>query len=223
MEAVRRAFGAIAGSTRRQPAWPNFAELLGSAAWNRLPAAVRERFPAVHSADEYIEYVGTMNEVHATTLGRIVAWLTSVFGTPVATNVGSNVRTVVRVYPNAKVKGIVWERIYHFAGRSAVTVRSTKRLDRDGGMIEALGRGLRMRLRVSEHNGTLRFTSTGYYLECLGIRMPLPRWLPPGTTHVIHTDEGGGRFRFTMYTEHPWFGRMFFQEGEFSDAQERLQ
>ena len=76
-----------------------------------------------------------------------------------------------------------------------------------------------MVLTLTEENGTLRFTSTGYSLEVFGISVRLPRWFPPGITHVIHTDEGGGRFRFTMYTEHPWFGQMFFQEGRFSEEE----
>ena len=218
MIAVRRddpgpAAAAPAGRPRR---YPDFARLLGPAAWSRLPAAVRARFPSVHGGNTTVCYTGTMRCVRASLAGRLLAVIAKVFDTPVATRTGDNVLTVVRVYPAPAVKGIVWERIYHFAGHAPVTVRSTKCLDGAGRLIESLGFGLRMKLELTERNGTLRFTSTGYYIELPWGELPLPCWLPPGTTHVIHTDEGAGRFRFTLYTEHAWFGRMFFQEGIFA-------
>lgn len=195
--------------------YPNFARLLGTAAWARLPAVVRDRFPATHRADEVVHYAGTMNRVEATIWGRLFAQLARVFDTPVAPWTGDRVETRVRVYPRPQVRGVVWERIYLFPGRAPVTVRSTKRLDGNGQLVESLGCGLRMKLSLSEEGGSLRFTSTGYYFRILGMTVPLPRWFPPGITHVIHKDEGAGRFRFTMFTVHPWFGTMFYQEGVF--------
>lgn len=195
--------------------YPNFARLLGAAAWGRLPAAVRARFPSVHRKDAEARYVGTMQRVEASAFGYLLAQISRIFDTPVAPYTGNEIETVVRVYPCSNANGVVWERIYYFGGRAPVTVRSTKCLDGDGRLIESLGRGLRMRLCVSEEDGSLRFTSTGYHWEFLGVSVPLPRWFPPGTTYVIHKDEGNGRFRFTMYTKHPWFGVMYFQEGVF--------
>jgi hypothetical protein len=212
---------AVRRGTARSSRYPNFARLLGADAWARLPEAVRARFADAHTASEPVIYAGTMHRVQATRLGRLVAWLARFLGTPVAPFIGERVRTIVRVYPSSRVQGIVWERIYHFRGRAPTTVRSTKCLDRNGRLVEALGRGLRMRLTLSEDNGTLKFTSTGYCFELAGLSLPLPRWFPPGTTHVVHTDEGDGQFRFTMSTEHPWFGRMFFQEGTFAVMEKR--
>jgi len=199
--------------------YPNFARMLGASAWARLPAAVRARFPAVHGAEERVCYRGTMQCVRASALGRVLAWIAKLFETPVAPYTGTEVPTEVMVYPKPEVNGVVWERVYHFPGRAPVTVRSTKCLDGAGRLIESLGRGLRMKLTLGEENGSLRFTSTGYYLELLGVTVHLPDWFPPGVTHVIHTDQGDGRFRFTMYTEHPWFGAMFFQEGIFTSRE----
>ena len=203
-----------AGSDRR-PAYPSFERLLGPSAWARVPAAVRARFSGVHAQGSVTRYVGTMRRVEASAFGYLFAQISRLFDTPVAPHTGNEIEAVVNVYPSPDARGVVWERIYHFRGRAPVTVRSTKCLDRDGRLIESLGRGLRMRLSISEEAGVLKFTSTGYYLELFGMSVSLPRWFPPGTTYVVHKDEGGGRFRFTMYTKHPWLGAMYFQEGTF--------
>ena len=50
------------------------------------------------------------------------------------------------------------------------------------------------------------------------IKIPLPSWLSPGTTHVEHADESQGWFRFTMTVTHPLFGEVFYQTGRFRAA-----
>ena len=56
-------------------------EVLGAAAWNRLPEAVRERFADTTAA---ATYAGAFEVVRASALGRVFAWLGTLFGTPVA-------------------------------------------------------------------------------------------------------------------------------------------
>jgi hypothetical protein len=81
-----------------------------------------------------------------------------------------------------------------------------------------------MPLRVHEHRGSLHFVSLGYYFDFgtlksgRRIRIPLPRWLSPGRTHVEHHDEANGWFRFTMTVSHPLFGELFYQTGLFHAA-----
>ena len=52
------------------------------------------------------------------------------------------------------------------------------------------------------------------------LKIPLPAWLSPGTTHVEHADESNGWFRFTMTVTHPLFGEVFYQTGRFRAARE---
>ena len=77
-----------------------------------------------------------------------------------------------------------------------------------------------MPLNMYERGGVLHFVSCGYYFD-LGrgngqcVKVPLSKWLSPGTTHVEHHDEPNGWFRFTMSVTHPIFGKMFYQTGRF--------
>ena len=52
------------------------------------------------------------------------------------------------------------------------------------------------------------------------LKIPLPLWLSPGTTHVEHADEADGWFRFTMTVRHPFFGEIFYQTGRFRAAKD---
>ena len=194
---------------------PNFRALLGAAAWRRLPAAVRKRFAHDHAHARVITYRGRM-VVKATVFGRCLAWACQLIGTPVAPYVHDDVPVVVRVFDKPNRGGTVWERRYDFPGRAPVVVSSTKQIEDDGTLVEALSAGLRMRLQVFERDGALHFLSTGYFFQIGRLRIVLPNWLPPGATHVVHEDHGGGRFLFTMHTAQPGDDATYFQSGLFS-------
>jgi Domain of unknown function (DUF4166) len=195
---------------------PDFVELLGRDAWQRLPAAVRARFAPHDLARPYeVLYEGRMH-VRASWLGRCLARLCRLMGTPVAPFVHENVPVSVKVFDNATRTGTVWERCYHFPGRDPVTVSSTKQVEADGTLVEALGAGLRMRLRVFEHRGELHFLSTGYYFQLGELCIDLPAWMLPGPTLVTHADLGDGTFLFTMHTAHRRWGDMYEQGGRFA-------
>lgn len=192
---------------------PDFRTLLGPAAWAQLPAAVQARF-LPHAAE--VVYAGDMR-VEASPVGWLMAQACRLIGRPLATATGDRVPVSVRVW--AEPRGaLVWDRTYAFAGRRPETVRSRKKADRRG-LVEVVRCGLGMRLALSVEDGALHFRSRGYFMELLGIRLPFPSLATPGRAHVVHRDEGGGRFRFTLDFDHPWFGRTIFQDGVFSDPE----
>ncbi len=196
-------------------------DVLGVAAWERLPAAVRVRFGEPVLATDY---VGTFDVVRASVFGRMIAWLCQAIGTPVAPHTGRNVPAIIHVGPVER--GASWRREYQWPNGVKCLVRSTKVIGPDGGLVEELPAGLRMPLAVYEERGVLHFVSKGYYFE-LGFRrwgawrprIPLPSWLSPGTTHVEHADEADGWFRFTMTVSHALFGEVFYQTGRFHAAE----
>lgn len=190
-------------------------EVLGAAAWNRLPEAVRARFG---DAAASFTYAGAFEIVRASWLGRLFAWLGVLFGTPVAPRCGNDVAARVLVRPDAQ--GVVWTRVYEWPGGGAHHVRSTKVVD-GAGLVEKLPARLCMPLHVYEEGRVLHFESRGYYFDLgFGLRLPLPAFFSPGVTHVEHVDLGHGWFRFTMIVTHPWFGEMFFQTGRFCETEE---
>jgi hypothetical protein len=195
--------------------------VLGEQAWRRLSAAVRARFgEPVRTVDD----VGEFDVVRASRLGRCLALICVLIGTPVVPRTGVHVPAIVHVGPTAE--GVAWNREYRWPAGAACLVRSTKVIEADGTLVERLPARLCMPLDVYERSGALHFVSRGYYFDCgrrrsgRTIRLRLPRWLSPGTTHVEHRDVADGWFRFTMTVSHPVFGELFYQTGRFHSAGE---
>jgi hypothetical protein len=195
--------------------------VLSRAAWARLPEAVRIRFAEQSVA---VDYVGEFDVVRASWLGRVVALVCQLLGTPVVPRTGLHVPAIVHVGPTEG--GVAWNREYRWPNARACLVRSTKTIDAHGGLVERLPARLCMPLDVFERGGILHFVSRGYYFD-LGrrpdgrrIKVWLPQLLSPGITHVEHLDQPAGWFRFTMTVTHPVFGEMFYQTGRFRSAGE---
>lgn len=198
---------------------PDFRQLLGEAAWMRLVPAVRARFAHVAGAAARADYAGRMERVERSFIGYLVAQACRLLGTPLAPWGGRDVDVDVRVFEDRRLNGVVWERIYHFAGRPPLAVRSTKVFTAAFGLLECVEGNLGMRLRVHEEEGALHFVSTSYFFR-LGKRLvTLPLLITPGRAHVVHRDEGGGWFRFTLSIDHPLLGRTFFQDGLFRERE----
>ncbi len=191
---------------------PDFRAILGERAWGQLPAAVQARF--VQHLSRTV-YPGSM-QVRASWLGLALAQLCRLIGTPLAPFTAEDVAVTVEVYPD-RTGALVWDRRYAFQGRKPVLVTSRKAMDRTHGLVEVVRCGVGMALRLTVEDGALHFRSRRYFLALGPARLPLPLLLTPGEAHVVHADEGGGLFRFTMTFTHPWFGRLYFQTGLFRD------
>ena len=207
--------------------------LLGDLAWQGLPPTVRARFD---EPTPRVDYIGEFDIVRASLVGRVIAWLCQAIGTPIVPRTGVRVPAIIHVGPVDR--GASWLREYQWPRGRTCQVHSTKVIGPNGTLTEELPAGLRMPLSVYQHNGVLHFVSKGYYFEfslglspghrprgLLGsllhartIKIPLPAWLSPGTTHVEHADESKGWFRFTMTVTHPLFGEVFYQTGRFRAA-----
>jgi len=202
---------AIPAHSPATPAPLDLAALLGSAAWARLPLAVRRRFAAGHGA---ALYQGELS-LRCSRIGRLFAWASRLFQGPLTALQAHNLGATVRVAPDGQ-GGVVWERWIGGAAE-AVCVSSTKELDADGGLVERTVGGLGMALDIREEEGALVFQSRRYFLCWRGLHLPLPQWASPGVCRVSHQDLGDGRFRFSLSMTHPLWGETFHQTGVFAD------
>tara|TARA_B100001105_G_scaffold101356_1_gene81263 strand:- start:2287 stop:2949 length:663 start_codon:yes stop_codon:yes gene_type:complete len=190
----------------------DLATLLGPAAWQRLPAAVRRRFAAGHAP---ATYPGTLT-MRCSTIGRVFAAGAALLGSPLCGARASAVPATVQVQADG-CGGVSWTRRLQLPGRRSVQIRSTKALGPDGRLIERTDGGLGMALEVFEQHGALVFESRRYDWWLGRWRLPVPALLTPGTCRVTHEDLGQGRFRFTLEMRHAWWGRTFHQTGVFTD------
>lgn len=201
---------------------PVYRDILGDFAWSRLKPEVRQRFSVRPAAEQCVRYVGVMESVELSWMGWLFAQVCRLIGTPLAPFRGRNVPMRIELVQDKALNGVAWHRIYYFGRGHVFTVRSTKSKGSHGELIEHIGCGFSMRLKLSERGGNLVFTSTAYQLSIAGRTFQIPALLTPGITTVTHEQIVGDRFRFSLSVDHPVLGTTIFQDGEFySDVSER--
>lgn len=186
-------------------------------AWNALHPCICARFAQEPTPDGHIFYRGIMEKVECSRAGRLFAHLTRIIGNPLTPYEGRNVRMDVLLYKRQGKPGVYWQRTYYYAGRKPYTVTSVKRESAMGEMLECVGGGFGMVLKVSAEHGQLHFRSTRYFWQLGRLRIPLPHILGPGATHVVHEQLIGKLFRFTIAMQHPLLGKTFYQTGIFCE------
>ncbi len=195
-----------------------YRKILGESAWWRLPAGTRRRFSQKPPLGHTLRYHGVMSLVQRSRTGAFLAHLLRAIGTPLPPWPGRQVPVVIELQRDGS-GGILWSREYAFEGRRPLRIQSIKLPHGHDRLLEVVGAGVSMVLAVFERDGVLHFLSIAYFWRLGPFRIPIPTWLTPGRTHVLHQDDGQGRFRFIMRIQHPVLGLTFYQEGLFSEAE----
>jgi hypothetical protein len=200
--------------TAAVPRTPDFADLLGARAWARLHPDIRRRFGHSHATP--VIYRGRM-EVDRSWIGLGFALVARLFGRPLTALRGADFDAVVGVETDTG-GGLAWTRVLRDGeGRVRACVRSVKRMDDDGTLLECVDGGLGMVLAVREEAGALVFESLRYFLALGRLRLPIPPLITPGRCRVAHVAVGSGLFRFELDMTHPIWGHTFSQNGLFLD------
>jgi hypothetical protein len=199
-----------------------FRALVGEAGWARLPPAVQRRFSKRIAPGEAVVYAGEVIETRLSRAGRVLAFHARAIGSPLPLVDGMTGAAVVTVMENGRFGGQSWTRCYAQSGRTPQVIQSAKCFAGPTGLEEHVGHGVGMALQVSEEAGALAFRSVRFFLRVGRARVPVPRFLEPGAMEIVHRDEGGGRFLFTLVLRHPWLGLLISQTARFRDTQPSL-
>ncbi len=185
--------------------------------WNALHPNIQRRFGIEPVRGESILYEGTMLEMRRSFMGWLFAMLTRVIGNPLSPHAGKDIPMEVRLQKKDGQQGVYWQRTYFIPNKKPYVVTSSKQQGKDGSMLECVGCGFGMKLNVFAQDKALHFMSAYYFFTLLGYRIPLPHWISPGQTHVVHKDMGDGDFSFTISMQHPMLGETFYQHGIFRE------
>lgn len=185
--------------------------------WHKLHPRICQRFATEPQLGQPVYYRGIMDSVTCSAAGRLFAHLTRIIGNPLTPFNGTNIRMDVKLFKRPRKSGVCWERCYYLPGKKPYHVTSVKRESHKGEMLECVGGGFGMVLKVSAEKQQLHFRSIRYFWQLANLRIPLPHIISPGATHVVHEQVAGKTFRFTITMRHPWLGRTFYQTGLFSE------
>ncbi len=194
-----------------------FRTLLGTAAWSRLPAAVRARFSKRLGPGAAVTYAGEIVESRKSRIGRLLAQICRPIGAPLPLGDDIAVPAVVTVTEDARGGGQFWTRMYGRVRGFPQVIHSAKRFAGPTGLEEYLGCGFGIALTVSADDRALHFHSHHYFLSFGRLRWRLPGWLAPGALTISHVDRGDGGFAFVLVLWHRLFGEIIAQTGMFRE------
>lgn len=195
-----------------------FRALVGEEGWDRLPEAVQRRFSRRLSPGVVQVYVGEVLETRRTWAGRVLSFLARAIGAPLPLDDDMRGGATVAVMENAALGGQSWTRTYARAGHFPQVIHSAKCFAGPTGLEEHVGGGVGMALSVAEEGGALVFRSVRYFVAVGRLKVPIPRLLAPGEMEIVHKDEGGGSFLFTLALRHPLLGVIVQQTARFRDV-----
>ncbi len=197
---------------------PRFARLVPATDWQRLPAAVRERYSRELGPTGVATFAGEVAHTRLTLAGRLLGQLARLIGAPLPLGPAGRVAACVVVVEDAAAGGQRWTRFYARPGRIAQVIHSTKCFAGPTGLEECVGGGVGMQLVVAVEDRCLVFRSAGFFWRIGQLKLRLPAWLTPGAIEVRHREERSGRFSFVLTVTHPWFGRIVEQVAFFEDC-----
>jgi len=195
-----------------------FRALLSEQDWAALPPAIRRRFSRRLADGATIVYAGTVIETHMSRAGWWMAQAARPIGAPLPISSDGDVPSVVAVTEDMAGGGQVWTRLYARRAGFPQIIHSAKRFAGPTGLEEHVGFGIGMALTVHTVEAALIFRSAGYFVQLLGRRIALPRWLSPGALTVTHGELSDGWFSFTLELVHPRFGALIRQTAVFREA-----
>lgn len=196
-----------------------FRKLVGSAAWNALPAAVRRRFSKRLEGGATAIYVGEVTDVRMSRLGFGLAQLCRLIGGPLPTSRDTALPSIVTVTEDTATGGQIWTRLYAHRHGFPQVIHSSKRFAGPTGLEEHVSCGIAMTLRVSTTSNALIFKSDRYFIALGKWRIDIPQWFAPGQLIVGHREIDPNSFAFTLDLVHPLFGHLIHQSAVFKETE----
>lgn len=194
-----------------------FRKVLGPE-WGKLHPDIQRRFAKNPQPGQALLYDGRLSELRASRIGKLIGFISKPFiqGALIPYD-DSGFPVDIQVYGKPGSAHIYKQRIYMLNGRKPIRFTSYMAESESGEVLEYVGLGLGMKLKLHVADGNLHFTSDGYFWDMLGWRIPLPGVLTPGKTYLRHCNEAPNRFNIRIEIRHLLFGTTFVQAGVFQE------
>ncbi|MFZ6657472.1 DUF4166 domain-containing protein [Undibacterium sp. TJN19] len=206
-----------AQTTTRPSEGELFRRILGSE-WLTLHPDIQARFAKNPEVGQPLYYNGVLSELSCSGLGKLFGHITKpMIAGALIPYTDHDFPVDIEVYSKADSTAIFKQRIYRLHNRAPIQFTSYMQESEKGEVLEYVGMGLGMKLRLHVHEGNLYFTSDGYFWDVLGVRIPIPGILTPGKTYLCHRNDNTQQFNIRIEIKHALFGTTFKQVGVFHD------
>ncbi len=184
--------------------------------WNKLAPIVQSHYDITPGRPSKMVIKGVMDEVYHSPSAKLFLLPGRIFGALVP-HKGKSIPTEVRNWTTEENhKAMFWHRTLAFPNKPTVIFRSRMEHIKDDEIIEYVRFGMGIRMRISERDGALIFTSRGYVWKIAGIRVPIPTWAILGDAEIIEKAISDDEFHIDFNMVHPLLGKTFSYSGRFS-------
>ncbi|TNE30573.1 MAG: DUF4166 domain-containing protein [Alphaproteobacteria bacterium] len=187
--------------------------------WDKIDPNIQTRFNADPAPGRPIIYKGKMTVLRRSWLGWLIAKLTFFTDGAFCAWNGTDIEADIEVFKKDGSEDIHKIRRYYFPDKKKTYIfKSHMHLNEQGELLEFVGAGLGMVVKVQEKNHALFFTDGGCFFHIGTYRVSMPSFLTLGKIKLTHTNTGKNRFKIVIDITHPLFGQLFYQEGVFEDT-----
>lgn len=179
--------------------------------WHSLPSVIQKHYQV--AGDRQTRLQGVMKINYPGYLFPVV-WLIHLFGGLVLWR-GEEVHAQVDKTVGVADDILHWQRTMTFPDGKTDYFRSQMHYFAANELIETIGFGFGLRLRVDVLNGDLLYRSNGHFFRCGKLELNIPDWLMLGSAtiseHAVSEDE----FNLDFTIEHPLLGVTYYYRGNF--------
>jgi hypothetical protein len=177
--------------------------------WHELPRVIQQHYQL--EVGQQNSLTGSMTIAYPKYLFPMI-WLIHLFG-GLALWRGDNVQT--RVQKTATANILHWQRIMTYPEGICDYFRSQMRYFADHELVEMIGFGFGLRLKVEVCHGDLLYHSNGHFWQYGKFSLTIPDWLLLGTATISEHAVSADEFYLNFTAEHPWWGETYSYRGCF--------
>ena len=189
--------------------------------WEYLHPDIQKRFSKTPPLGTVLYYKGTITKLWCSRVGQWLAYLTYPWvGGALIPYRDEHFPIDIAVFSKIADSAIYKRRWYQLNKHPPIIFTSSMYAGSNNTLLEYVGCGLGMILKVSAVDQELHFHSQGYFWQIGRKKISLPPFLTPGHTWLIHRNQSPEAFKVQITITHPWWGVTFMQEGEFYETYE---
>lgn len=177
--------------------------------WQRLPEVIRKHYQISGDGQSRLEGVMTIDYPHYL---YPVVWLIHMFGGLVLWR-GATVRAEVdKTVADGKLH---WKRTLTYPDGKVDYFRSQMHYAGKNRLIETIGFGFGLTLRVTVDNGDLLYRSAGHFWRRGNFQLNIPDWLLLGSATIREHAVSKDAFYLDFTLKHPLWGVSYYYRGNF--------
>lgn len=183
-------------------------QVLG-ADWHKLPGVIQRHYQLENEQQNVLE--GLMAITYPRFMFPLI-WLLHLFGGLVLWS-GNEVQT--RVQKTAGADILHWQRIMSYPDGKIDYFRSQMRYLGEHELVEMIGFGFGLRLKVEVCNGDLLYYSNGHFWQWGKFSINIPDWLLLGSATISEHALSEEEFYLDFRIQHPLWGETYSYRGRF--------